>query len=180
MKKFFVGVFSLFSFLFILAVVVSFFLSKDFVVSRQVTINAKPEAVYALVGDLKNWQVWGPWKDADASLTVELGEKTTGVGASQSWVGKDGDGRLVFTQADPEKGVVFDLFFNEDSFKNVSSITYESSAEGLVVTWEMSGNIPAPVVGGYLARMMPGMISPMFDQGLFKLKNAAEAWGQAQ
>ncbi|MDQ8187464.1 SRPBCC family protein [Pelagicoccus sp. SDUM812002] len=175
MRKFFLAIFSIFSLLFIAAIAVGFFLSNEFTVSRSVVVKASPEKVYALIGDLEQWSVWGPWKDADENLQVSLGEQTSGVGASQSWVGTDGDGRLVFTEADPESGIAFDLLFNEDAFANISSITYERVDEGLVVTWEMSGSVPAPVVGGYLAWMMPDMISPMFDDGLAKLKAAAEA-----
>ncbi len=174
MRKFFLAVFSVFSLLFIAAIVLGFFLSNEFSVSRSVVVQASPEKVYALIGDLEQWPVWGPWKDNDEALQVTLGEKTTGVGASQRWVGKDGDGRLVFTEADPQRGIAFDLMFNEDAFANTSSITYEVGPEGLVVTWKMSGHVPAPVVGGYLAWMMPDMVSPMFDDGLARLKAAAE------
>ncbi len=174
MRKLFVGVFSVFSLLFIVAIALGFFLSNEFTVSRSVVVQASPEKVYALVGDLEQWPVWGPWKDADEALHVTLGEQTKGVGASQSWVGTDGDGRLVFTSADPAKGVTFDLLFNEDAFANTSSITYEAGPDGLIVSWKMAGKVPAPVVGGYLAWMMPQMVSPMFDDGLAKLKAAAE------
>lgn len=174
MRKFFVAIFSVFSVLFIGAVVVGFFLSQDFTVSRSIEIQASPEKVYSLVGDLEQWPVWGPWKDADEALQVTLGERTKGVGASQSWVGTDGDGRLVFTKADPQTGVEFDLLFNEDAFENTSAITYQKGTDGLIVTWEMSGHVSAPVVGGYLAWMLPDMVTPMFDDGLAKLKAAAE------
>lgn len=174
MRKFFVGLFTVFSLLFVLAIAVGFFLPKDFKVSREVSVVASAENVYALVGDLERWPEWGPWKDADAALEVTLGSKTQGVGASQSWVGTDGDGRLVFTAADPGTGVAFDLLFNEDAFANKSSITYQESGGELVVTWEMNGSVTAPVIGGYLAWMMPDMIAPMFDDGLAKLKAAAE------
>lgn len=174
MRKFLVVIFSIFSVLFITAIVVGFFLSNEFSVSRSTVVDASPEEVYKLVGDLESWPIWGPWKDADEALKVTLGEQTKGVGASQSWVGTDGDGRLVFTSADPQEGVSFDLLFNEDAFANTSSITYEKGEGGLVVTWQMAGKVPAPVVGGYLARMMPDMVSPMFDDGLAKLKKAVE------
>lgn len=174
MKKFLVVLFSIFSLLFVGAVVVGLFLSNEFTVSRSIVVEAPPERVYEMVGDLENWPIWGPWKDADEALVVTLGERTTGVGASQSWKGTDGDGRLVFTSADVESGVAFDLFFNEDAFSNTSSITYEQGSGGLVVTWNMAGTVPAPIVGSFLARMMPGMVSPMFDEGLAKLKSAVE------
>lgn len=177
-KAFFVVMISAAAALFIGAIVVGFFLPKTFVVEREIAIAAPRERVFALIGDLENWPEWGPWKDADASLEVTLGEKTSGVGASQRWVAKDGDGRLVFTAADPERGIEFDLFFNQDAFVNTSSILYEESDGELLVTWTMTGSVPVPVMGGYLAKMMPGMVGPMFDQGLEKLKAAAEREGE--
>lgn len=174
MRKILVGIFSVFSLLFIGAIIVGFFISNEFTASRSVVVQAPAEKVYALIGDLEQWPVWGPWKDADEALQVTLGEQTKGVGASQSWVGTDGNGRLYFTEADPATGIAFELLFNEDTFSNTASITYEKGPEGLIVTWEMSGKITAPVVGGYMAWMMPGMVSPMFDDGLAKLKVAAE------
>ena len=174
MRKFFTAVFTVFSVLFILAIIVGMFLPKEFSISREMEVNASSESVFALIGDLERWPEWGPWKDADASLDVTLGEKTSGVGASQSWVGKDGNGRLVFTEVDPSKGVHFDLFFNDDAFANSSSITFATVGEVQVVTWTMKGSVEVPVMGGYLAWMMPDMVSPMFDDGLAKLKAAAE------
>lgn len=174
MRKFFTGAISIFGVLFIGAVLVGLFLPKGFTIERQVTVEASKERVYDLIGDLEDWPTWGPWQDADASLEITMGEKSSGVGASQRWVGMDGNGRLVFTAADPQRGVEFDLLFNDDAFVNTSSIVYEQSSEGLVVTWTMSGEVSVPVLGGYLAKMMPGMVAPMFENGLEKLKAAAE------
>lgn len=174
MRKFFIALISACAFLFIAAIVVGFFLPNDFTIRRSVTVEASPERLYELVGDLENWAEWGPWKDADESLQVDIGEQSSGVGASQRWMGKDGGGRLVFTEVDPDAGVVFDLFFNEDKFQNVSSIRYTCQQETCEVVWEMSGRVPVPALGGYLAMTMDSMIGPMFEQGLLKLKAAAE------
>lgn len=174
MRRILIAVFSVFSVLFVLAIAVGFFLSKTFVVSREVLVQASPQRVYELIGDLRSWPRWGPWKDADATLTLTYGERTSGVGASQSWQGTDGGGRLVFTEADPRTGIAFDLLFNGDAFFNTASILYEPTADGLRVVWEMQGSISAPIVGGYLAKMMPGMVGPMFDDSLARLQAAAE------
>ena len=55
------------------------------------------------------------------------------------------------------------------------SLTYAPADGGFDVTWEMRGSIPVPVIGGYLAMTMDGMIGPMFEDGLRKLKVVAEA-----
>lgn len=164
-----------FAVLFLLTLVVGLFLPNTYAVRRSVQVQADAPRLYALVGDLKAWEQWGPWKENDASLETTLGEKTSGVGASQSWIGRDGDGRLVFTRVDPQSGVRFDLFFNEDHITMPCSLTYQPSGNGHEVTWEMRGAIPVPVLGGYFALTMDGMIGPMFERGLQKLKSAAEA-----
>ncbi|MBK1879539.1 SRPBCC family protein [Pelagicoccus mobilis] len=174
MGKFLVRILTFISLMFVLGLVVGYFLPKDFTVTREVAVEASPETLYALIGDLERWPEWGPWKDADPSVEVTLGDKTTGVGASQSWTDKDGNGRLVFTEADPKRGVWFDLLFNDDVFVNTSSITFAESGETMVVTWEMNGSVPSAILGGYFAFLMPDMIGPLFEDGLAKLKERAE------
>lgn len=174
MQKILFYLFSFLSVMFVAVLAVGYFLPKEFVVTREVTVDASEEELYELIGDLKRWPEWGPWKDADPSVEVTLGDKTSGVGASQSWTDKDGNGRLVFTEVDEARGVTFDLFFNDDAFANVSSITYAESGLGVRVTWEMKGSVPVAIAGGYFAFFMPDMIGPLFDDGLAKLKAAAE------
>lgn len=175
MKKFFSFLIGGFGVVFLALVASSFFLSKAFTVERSLVIDTTPERLYALLGDLERWPEWGPWMKEDPDLQITLGEKTKGVGASESWVGKDGDGRLVFTEADPAKGVSFDLYFNQDAFENKSSILYEKVAGGYEVTWSMSGQVQVPLLGGLLAKAMDAMVGPMFDQGLENLRDAAKA-----
>lgn len=175
MRAFFTRLASIFGILFLVLVAIGFFLPNDFVVRRSVVVDATPERLYALIGDLRMWPEWGPWAAADESLAVELGPKTSGVGASQKWTGKDGDGRLVITEADPQRGVWFDLFFNQDAFVNKSAIRYVEAPGGYEVYWEMSGKVDVPILGGFLAPTMDDIVGPMFADGLEKLKAIAEA-----
>lgn len=158
----------------VLVVVVGLMLPQDYVVSREIVIAAPADQVHAYVGELKKWDDWGPWKDGDPTVEVTLGEKTTGVGASQSWTADSGDGKLVFTQCDASAGIAYDMEFADWDEGCKASVTYQAQGEGTLVTWEMTGSVPTPVIGGYFARMMPGMISPMFELGLQKLKTCVE------
>lgn len=166
--------------LFVAVVVVGFFLPTTYAVERRITIDAGAERVHALVGDLERWPLWTPWAAADPSMTTTLGDSTTGVGASQRWSGKDGDGELTFTESDPATGIAYDMAFIDGDLRApaVSAMRYEPSGEGTTVVWTMSGDsadFAPPVVGGYVNLMMPAMIGDMFDQGLEKLKEVAES-----
>ena len=159
-----------------IVVVAGLFLPTEFQVSRAVVIDAKPETIHAYVGDLKKWNAWEPWRDADPSLAITIGEKSTGVGAAQSWIGKEGDGSLVFTESSPDKGVRYDLFFLQGKERCTSSILYNAMQPAKTnVLWTMKGDMEVPVLGGYMAMFMDSMVGPLFEQGLAKLKRVAEA-----
>ncbi len=159
---------------FILVVLVGLILPSNYEFQRSVMIKASPEEVHELVGDLKNWSQWEPWRDEDPTIKTTLGEKSTGVGASQSWKGESGDGRLVFTKCSIEEGITYDLFFDQDQYKCFSSMSYKKVEEGTEVTWLMKGNASPPILGSYFALMMESMIGKMFENGLEKLQQALE------
>jgi len=158
----------------LILVVVSFFLANEFEASRSIVIKAPPEKVHEYVGDLRKWDAWAPWKESDPSLEITYGEKTTGVGATQSWKGEKGGGRLTFTMCDPGKGITYDLVFDDRGPKNVSSMLYEVTPEGTKVTWALKGKIDIPVLGPYFALLVKGLIAEEFEKGLRKLAEAVE------
>lgn len=168
MKKFFVVVLLLL----VVAAVVGYFLPHAYNVEESVVINAKPSKIHELVGDLKRWDDWAPWKEMDPSVQVTFGRETKGVGASQTWTGKDGVGFLQFTAADEDKGIEYDMKFDECPAKG--AMRYERMGDGTKVTWSMSGDVDMPVIGGYFALLMPRMIGPDFQKGLEKLKTQVE------
>ena len=158
--------------LLVVAAAVGYFLPHDYSVEESVVINAKPGKIHELVGDLKRWDDWAPWKEMDPTVQVTFGKETKGVGASQTWTGKDGDGSLQFTAADEDKGIEYDLKFDEMPAKG--AIRYERMGDGTKVTWSMSGDMDMPVIGGYFALLMPRMVGGDFEKGLAKLKAQAE------
>ena len=156
----------------LVVVLVGVLLSGDYTAERAIVIQAKPAKIHKLVGDLKRWDDWTPWKEDDPSVEVTLGEKTDGAGASQTWTSTDGNGSLTITASDEDKGIEYDFTFAD--WKSKGSIRYEQLDDATKVTWTMQGNVDVPVAGGYLALMMPTMIGASFDKGLTKLKQKAE------
>lgn len=156
-------------------VVVGLFLPQQYVITRSISIAQPPQAIWPYLGDLKNWRAWSPWKDGDPTIEITIGSQTTGVGASQTWTGDSGDGKLVFTNSVPDQEVAFDLEFQQGAEQAQAAITLLPTKDGTEVTWTMTGEVPVPVIGGYFAQyLLPAMVAPMFELGLEKLKTAAE------
>ena len=161
----------------VLAVGVGFLLPSSYTVERSVVIDAEPARVHALVDDLRRWPEWEPWRESDPSIVVTLGTATQGVGAHQSWTGSMGGGELTFTASSPERGVEYDMSFDEGKWRSVAAVRYEPEGGGTRVVWTMSGDMGMNPLDRYFALLMDAMTGPMFERGLEKLKAAAESGG---
>ena len=139
-------------------------LDKSYELERSIVINAQPAEIHTLTGDLARWDEWAPWKKHDPSVNVTLGDKTTGVGASQTWTSDQGDGDLVFTLWDPTSGVEFDMGFGagDNKIRSRGVISYEPVEGGTRVTWAMSG-------------LWGGDVSPLITSTHFNRRRAAAA-----
>lgn len=147
---------------------------NDYEIRQEIVINAPVSAIEPHISDLKAWKAWTPWEAQDPTIKTLI-KQAKGVGASQSWKGDSGDGRLIFTHVDPKKGVDFDLFFNQNSYQCQSGLRYEPiDASHTKITWYMKGKVTTPIVGGYVAWLTESMGSSAFDKGLKKLKNLVE------
>ena len=157
-----------------LFIVIGIFLPKDYTVSRSVVIDASSQQIHPYINNLNNWPKWSPWVENDPTLKVTVGDIASGVGASQSWVGKDGDGSLVITESNPQKGIDYDLEFNQGQFKCKSDFKYVPDGPDTQVVWEMKGKVDTPVLGGYFAAKMDKWVGAEFEKGLQNLKKAVE------
>jgi len=159
----------------VVVVVVGLFLPTSYTVERSIVINASPNRIHEYVGNLENWNFWEPWREEDPTIVITHGEKTKGVGASQSWVGESGDGALTFTKVSATEGITYDLVFDGGTYVCQSAMVYDPLEDGETkVTWTMSGDMGTPVIGGYFAMMMDAMVGETFDKGLSNLKSTVE------
>lgn len=162
--------------LIVLIAVVGLFLPKTYTVERSITIAAPPEAIHEYVGDLAKWDMWSPWKEEDPTIVVTLGGKTSGTGATQSWVGDSGSGSLTVTESSSIDGIEYDLLFEGGAYESRGSIKYYPRPGGdTKVTWRMTGDMGGSVAGGYFALMMDAMVGRIFDKGLSNLKKTVES-----
>jgi len=158
-------------------IVIGLILPTHVSIARTVTIQADKARIHTLCSDLTKWPEWTPWKKADPTVVTTLGPITSGVGASQSWTGKDGAGELTLTKSDANEGIAYDMNFihGESKLPMKSAMIYKANDAATDVTWTLEGDMAMPVLGGYVVLMMGSSIDEMFDVGLASLKAKAEA-----
>jgi hypothetical protein len=158
-----------------LLVVIGFLLPSKYRVERSVTMRASPDKIFALVNTLKTWPDWTAWNTQRyPDMKTTFTGPDAGVGAQYDWTGKEvGTGFLKITASDPNKGIEYDLNF-EDSPTN-GSITMAPTADGVKVTWANWGDLGMNPVGRYFGLLMDRFMGPDFETGLNNLKKKVES-----
>lgn len=149
-------------------------------IERVATINAAPAAIHAHVADLQQWPAWAPWEEEDPSIVTTYGEKTVGVGASQTWTSDQGDGELTLTKADPMAGIAYEMAFIMDGRRAPAdcAMTYAEAGGSTTVTWTMEGDVAdfmPRALAGLMKPLMDAQLSDMFETGLQSLEGRVES-----
>lgn len=144
--------------------------------SRSTTIDAPPEAVYAVVGDLNQFVKWSPWNKYDPAAKQTV-TGPAGVGQKYEWAGNEdvGRGQMTTTAATPGKQVVQDLEFIEP-FASKAVVTFDLVPEGAgtKVSWGFDTKRDFMAKGFGLFVDMDKMLGDDFQRGLGELKKLAE------
>jgi hypothetical protein len=150
----------------------------DYRLERKAVIAADSAKIHQWVADLKRWDEWTPWKEADPESVTTFGTTTSGLGASQTWTGSDGDGELTIVDSSPDTGIAYDMAFIDGDTRVPAkgAIRYRGAqGGGTEVIWTMEGDTEKMgVLRGWFAMLMPSMVGPYFDKGLEKLKVVVE------
>lgn len=157
-------------------VVVSFFMPQTYRVERAVVIQAKPEAVFPLLADLKQWPKWGVWHERDPAMTMTYSPVTTGVGAFSDWKSKtEGNGKATVTAVVPGQSVTYTLEMPDEGMLGVGVLAMSPAETGAVrVTTAMSGDLGMNPIARLMGPFLDKMIGPDFEAGLAKMKRVAE------
>jgi uncharacterized protein YndB with AHSA1/START domain len=149
-----------------------------FRVERSTIIAAPAEKIFDLINDLQSWASWSPYEKLDPNTKHTFEGPRQGVGASCAWAGnsKVGQGKMTITESKPYEHIVMRLDFVKP-FKgtNRGEFTLKPVAEGIAVTWAMSGET------GFICKMfsvfmnMDRMIGKEFETGLADMKRVADA-----
>ena len=163
--------------LLIIAAVALYLMPTQYKVERSMVIEAKPEAIHAIVDDFRTWEQWSAWNtELDPTIKRTFSGPEKGVGSKMSWQGdKVGIGYIAWTASDPTQGVRYDLDFNDGEMKSTGAIAYEPLGTGTRVTWSNEGDVKDSIVGRALRPFFDKMMGPDFEKGLSRLKTLAES-----
>jgi hypothetical protein len=163
--------------LFVLVTGVGFCLPQSIRVERSVMVHASSQDVYPLIANFKQgWPAWDPFQNEVDDMRMAYSGPEEGVGAKQSWESaKMGDGHMELTEADPSRGVVYDLRLMHDSFRLKGSLICSPAEGGTKVTWTDDVEYGASPYRRYMGLMVKKPIGDAFDKGLAALKTKAEA-----
>ncbi len=168
----------------ILALVVVFLIMglvgpKDFNVSRDILVEASPEVLYPHVSDLRKTHEWNAWNrmDPDMPITYEGDDGT--IGSSAEWNSENpkvGHGKQTLLQLDPNKEVEnqMEFFTPFGSMKSNGFTKLEPVDGGTKVTYGFNGENSFFARATSLMMDREGMVGPMFEEGLVRLKLIAE------
>jgi hypothetical protein len=149
----------------------------DLRITRQLAMAVPPAAVFPHVNELAKWRAWSPWEELDPDLKRTYDGPAAGEGAHYAWAGnsKVGEGSMTITDSRPSELVRLRLeFIKPFAAVNTSEFTFQTSAGGTLVVWNMLGrnNFMAKAFG--LMMDMDKLIGKDFEKGLAKLKLVAE------
>ena len=154
---------------------VSLFMPSSIEFERSIEIEAPVENVFVQTNVMKNWEKWNPWFEIDPDMEVTYEGAEAGVGASYSWSSdnsKVGSGKQTIIESEPNQHIKTELYFQGEK-GGTGYWNYDEVDGKTNVTWGMNGEL------GFFMRIMGvfmrGMMEDMFDDGLAKIKEIAEA-----
>lgn len=141
-------------------------LDGSFDIHESKTMKVPISVVYKNINDFKNWEDWGPWYELDSTIVASFPEKTSGIGASYSWTGKDGNGSMKTVSVIQDKEIIQQIDFGSGSTPEVYW-NFNSTKDSTEVIWGMRG---ASSFGEKIYWLINGGIEknmqPMYKRGL--------------
>lgn len=145
-------------------------------VTRSITINAAPEAIFKHVNNLELGQKWSPWVEMDPDAKYEFEGPKSGKGAILKWDGKKtGKGLMTIVESRAPEYVRSDLeFIKPMASTSTAEFKLEPRDQGTEVTWTMEGknNLMAKFLSIFMD--CEKIAGEQFDKGLINLKNIIE------
>lgn len=152
-------------------------LPKDYVVTREITINASADKVFPHLNNRVLADKWGPWTEVDPNAKMVGTGPEEGVGAKTSWdsSGQLGTGSATIVDSTLNEKVGIQLEYTKPmNMKQYSEYLVRTDGANSVVTWRVSGE------NSYMGRVMcifmdmDKMVGGMFEKGLANLKRIVE------
>jgi len=148
-----------------------------FQVQRSITIRAHPEKVFALMNDFHSWPTWAPQDKEDPTMRRTYSGPPEGKGAVSEWTstGSAGKGKMAIIESVSPRTVSVQVDFEKPfAAHNVNEFILEPDGSSTKVTWAMRGTNLYVMKLMSMFVNMDRMAGKHFEDGLVKLKTAAE------
>ena len=149
-------------------------LPDSFEVSREITIDRTPEAVYAVISDLTRWRSWDPWQAKEPGLTLSV-LKSTGKTIDARWL-RHGveDGKISVQQTDRPRKLNMTLETSREPPRELE-FTLQNLGGKCRLQWTVKGKNGLYPLGNIFALQMNKYVGPTYEEALTKLKAYVEA-----
>ncbi len=146
---------------------------------RSVSLQAKPELVYAYLNGFKHFNEWSPWAGLDPNARYTVSGPETGVGARQAWTSEDpnvGSGSQEIIAVTPNERIQIRLAFGGTTTENISTQTITPEGEGSKLVWRMDSVLGMnPINRWFGTFLLEKFVGPDYEKGLAALKSKVEA-----
>jgi hypothetical protein len=152
------------------------FVTKDYAVERQITINKPKAEVFDYVKHIKNQDSYSVWNMADPNMKQESRGTDGTVGFVNAWNGNDdvGEGEQEIKNITEGERIDMELRFKRpfESTGHAYMATQDAGASSTTVTWGMHGHSSYPM--NFMNLFMDGMVGKDLQAGLVNMKTNLE------
>jgi hypothetical protein len=142
-------------------------------VERSIVVAADATAVFQLLNSQRGFDSVNPFRDDDPAIKTSFSGPNSGVGAAMAWESKNGDGSQIITSADPDRNIVMQLDLGAQG-RPTQTFLIAPEGQGVRVTWRLDAKFGFNPIGRIVGQFMDGMLGPVYERGLQKIKVAAE------
>jgi Polyketide cyclase / dehydrase and lipid transport len=162
-----------------IAVIYAAVKSDDYLIKRDIAINAKPEAIFLYLSNMKNADTWMPWDEIDSQIKTTYSGPDDGIGSISSWdsPGQMGTGQAEVTSATVNQSVKIKITYTKPmQMIQDSEFILTPEGENTKMTWSVTGknSFIMRFMCTLMFRDMDTFVGSMFERGLQKLKAKVE------
>ncbi len=158
--------------LFSLFIVVGILLPGTVQVTRSVEIDASPEEIFPLLGNLETWAEWTPWGDVESRVEGPA----SGLGARRVWDDPGiGSGTLTLTGFRPPQGVDYVVEVEDGAIRFEGTLSIEEREGKSFVSWTERADLGWNPLLGWTALGMEDAQGRQLQESLDRLQRRIKA-----
>ncbi len=161
-------------FFLVVAMVLPTIMPEKATTSQSIQINTKAAVVFRLVNKPANWKYWSPFELDNPEMTSFYDGPQQGAGASHRWESPNmGNGSMLILKSEPYRFIQSELDFSDNGLA-IDEWEFKENEAGVEVIWTLNLSELSYPFGKYFGFFLDGLMNPMQEKGLKKLKEIAE------